>query len=150
MDLTLEVALEFFHLNKYSSIDEVKTEYRKAAKKYHPDLNKGIDPKMFTTSTKLYNYILDNHKPVNRLKPPTDISNRIKYFRILTLLYEQKFELPYKDEITEDIAILCMRNDREFRIILDKGQKLPVSLNITNVGKPFIVHINSDARVAYQ
>ena len=140
-----DVALEFFHLTRHSSIEEIKTEYRKAAKKYHPDLNKGIDPKMFTTSTKFYNYLLDNHKPVAAPKPKADISKRIKYFRLLTKMYNEIISIPYNDsELPEDIVIICMRNSIEFRINLNKGQKIPVTLEITNVGAPFLVTIKSD------
>ena len=115
-----DVALEFFNLNRHSSIEDVKTAYRKTAKKYHPDLNKGIDPKMFTLSTKFYNYLLNNHKPAEAPKPKADISKRIKYFRLLTKMYNEIIGLPYSGpELPEDIVIICMRNSIEFRINLN-------------------------------
>ncbi|MDE5617507.1 MAG: DnaJ domain-containing protein [Ureaplasma sp.] len=53
-------AYKTLELNKNASLDEIKSAYRKLAKKYHPDLNKSTNAEeMFRKVNNAYNLLLE-------------------------------------------------------------------------------------------
>ena len=47
-----------------SSLDDIKTSYRKLAKEYHPDINPDSDPELFRAIKEAYDWLIENHKVV--------------------------------------------------------------------------------------
>ena len=55
--------LKRFGLKEDVSLDDIKKKYRVLSKKYHPDLNPGIDAKLFVELSISYEWLIKNHEP---------------------------------------------------------------------------------------
>lgn len=55
--------LKRFELTENASLDDIKKKYRVLSKKYHPDLNPGIDNRLFVQLSISYEWLLENHIP---------------------------------------------------------------------------------------
>lgn len=139
-----EFYLKILQLDRYSTIEEIKTNYRKLAKQYHPDLHKGIDPKYFRELTVAYDWLIINHKPFVRPPPKKDISQSEKFFRVLKkdAVYHT-ISLMVPEILENDIVIFCMLGQIEFRVALNKDTKLPTTIQITNLGVLIELRIES-------
>ena len=130
--------LQLLECDAYSTLDEVKSSYRKLSKRVHPDLNSDIDPQKFRDLTEAYNWLMSNHKPKRR--PPKDHNDKF-YKQWATLNSNMYVHLPI-DEVLKETSIYCMVRDDEFRVKLPAGMKLPATLRITNVfDRPFTLHV---------
>ncbi|MBL0690695.1 MAG: J domain-containing protein [Alphaproteobacteria bacterium] len=59
---TLEIAHNIFKIEQDCELENIKKEYLKLVKKYHPDKNKDIDKKFFAGIVEAYKFILDSRK----------------------------------------------------------------------------------------
>ena len=127
----------------YTTIDEIVTEFRVLAKKYHPDLNVGIDTSKFISLKHTYDYLLEKHIPTPKPKPKLDLTGFSKYYRMLDKKPEQSISLPYPNDLDEDVIIYFMiEGYEEFRLPLFKGTKLPLVFDINNLSRPLRLRIN--------
>lgn len=134
----MNVQLQTLGCNDYSTLEEIKKAYRALSLKCHPDLNKNIDPQKFIDLTKAYDWLMSNHKPKKR--PIKDHSEKF-YKQWSTLTSDMYVHLPI-DFVHKDTSIYCMVRYTEFRVKLEAGTQLPVSLLIKNVfDRPFTLHV---------
>lgn len=127
--MTYEEHLKNLNADRTTTVDEIKSEYRRLAKKYHPDL--GGDAAKFQMLTASYDWLLLNHVPAKKRR---DTTNYQRFFRVFGPLAPVLItDLPYSSVVTEDTVICGMFKDKEFRVILDKGTKLPLEIMILNI-----------------
>lgn len=131
--------LDRLECDEYSSIDDIKKQYRLLSKRYHPDLNGNATAALFIELTKSYDHLIAHHKPRKRLEQvPADA---VRLYRVL----EKK---PYRIEIEKEtprdkgIVIFCMVDMIEFRLKIDKDLELPTTVRVSNVTRvPFDIDI---------
>lgn len=138
--MTYEQRLKLLEITHESSLEDLKSSYRRLAKKYHPDLNRGLDGKMFHLLTESYEWLLQNHKPI---PPKRSIVGYEKFFRIIPNgIREYPIFLPVKNVLECPLVIFCMHEYREFRVFLEKDDTLPKTIDILNLHKPLRLNIN--------
>lgn len=122
--------LEILECNEYSLIDEIKYQYKRLVKIYHPDLNPGIDRQLFVELTDSYNWLLQNHKPKLR---PKDISNCERFYRVFNSKDSiLSCSLPLK-KVEVGTVIFCIWGMKEFTVFLEAGKQLPLKLILNNI-----------------
>lgn len=123
-----------------ATIEDIKKSYRKLSKKYHPDLNKSIDPKLFIALTVSYEFLLKNHTPQKKKKQPPNVYHNERFYRVFDGKYPMVIELPISST-EKDTTIFYMIEGTEYRIHLDKGMPFPVTLDITRGNSTFRIYI---------
>lgn len=116
------------------------------AKLYHPDITKD-NGENFRKLKLAYDWLLENHKPVPRPKPKRDDKDCDRYYRTLDdtkTVQKISLFLPDKDK---DIVIYCMRNNKEFRIFLNKGIQLPVTLEVTAGNQKLLLIVEEETSI---
>lgn len=144
--MNYEQRLKLLEITKESSIDDLKSSYRRLAKKYHPDLNKNLDGKLFNLLTESYDWLIENHKPVlhTPVLPKKSLNGYQKFYRIIPdRCREFYIKLPI-DNIDKPTVIICMIDLQEFRVFLEEKTTLPISLEIFNLHHPLRLNISSD------
>lgn len=130
--MILNDCLRVLQCNRYSTIDDIKKSYRVLSKRYHPDLNKSVDPKLFIELTDSYDYLLKHHvpeKPKAAPRPKIDNNEVDLFFRVHSGKYPIVIELPIT-ETEKETMIFFMLNTIEYRIKLHAGVVLPVTLDV--------------------
>jgi hypothetical protein len=129
--MTVDECLRVLECDNTTTLDELKSKYRLLSKKYHPDLNQNIDPKLFIRLTEAYDYLVGNYKPTKKRAADTaPPSNR--FYRIWDGKHPMVIELPVSG-VLEETSIYCFIDNGEYRIRLEKGTVLPVELELTNI-----------------
>lgn len=139
----MNIHLEKLELNDFSTVEDIKVQYRKFAKIFHPDVS-GDDGSRFRELTISYNWLLENHRP----KPkPRDFSNYEKFFRVLNDKdVVINISIPVENVLERGIVVNCIKGFMEFRIVLERGEVLPKHIEITNLSSPLIVRIEANNR----
>lgn len=131
--MTYEEHLRILNSGHGTTLEEIKTEYRRLAKTCHPDM--GGDASKFQELTASYDWLLANHVPT---RAPRDLTGYQKYFRIFEAGNSFATTVPYDGVLTENVAICGICGSMEFRILLSKGEKLPKEILLLNLGGPAI------------
>lgn len=135
------------HLKKlgcdhYSTQEEIKSAYRQKARECHPDLNPGIPATVFISLDESYTFLMKNWK-APKTRPVKDHNDKF-YKQWPGLNSNMTVHLPIGDEVLKETSIYCMIRDKEFRVRLPAGLKLPAELVINNIyDRPFTLHVLS-------
>ena len=144
--------LNILNSSHYSSLEDIKKNYRTLLMKYHPDKNKGGQD-MCVKLNLSYEWLEKHHIQQEEIKIPTpkpkrDLTGYEKYFRVID--ETNIIILPYEKILDDGVVINCILNLLEFRIVLEKGTVLPTVLKITNVGFPLVLTIKGDGYSDYR
>jgi hypothetical protein len=154
--MTINDCLKVLGCDNTATLDEIKKKYRKLSKKYHPDLNKSVDPMLFIRLNTSYEYLVAHHKPQPKSKrPPMTAKNAPpfsplddtmkeveRFYRVYDGKYPMIITLPLS-VLEKETIIFCMIDYTEYHIRLPKGTELPITVDIHNVRgyKSFLVGI---------
>lgn len=147
--MNYDQCLKILQVNQYSSIEEIKSNYRKLAKVYHPDLNKNMDGKLFHLLNDAYDWLIKNHKPHMK---PKNMDGYTKLYRVLQNKKDQTITIPYKNNnvLKEKVVINCIFHIKEFRIFLEENEYIPKRIVITNVfNEPIYLNILGENNPIY-
>lgn len=131
--------LHMLNVDEYSTIADIKSAYRKLAKKYHPDYYKGGSEK-FREVQISYEYLLKHHVPKKKPKPTNGYE---KFYRIFDKSIKPEFtlKLPIEKVLKQGIIIFCMYDSNEIRLTFDPGDNFPKSVLVTNFNPNILLHI---------
>jgi len=118
------------------TLDELRHNYRRKVKCYHPDLNPSPEaPEQFRFIQEAHEWLLANHKPEYENKKPriNPVNNHIKIFRIIErdkLNGILKIYLPENCNRENDVDIFLMHHYNEFMITVPKLASFPICCKI--------------------
>lgn len=158
--MNISTHFKILDINENASIEEIKAQYRKLVKQYHPDV--GGDKQKFINLQASYEYLCANYRPRSSDKNykfnKIDYSFYEKFFRVFdekSFKHNKlKIELPIQKNIN-GVIINCLFSlsymDKEFRIILNPGEHLPKHIKIKNIlNKEFEAVISQEINTDYQ
>ncbi len=114
-------------ITEKSSLDEIKIQYRKLSKIYHPDISKD-DGSKFRELTESYEWLLKNHKQKIDNEPSKEYSKSLKEFKFITISkYYNNYVRVRKQILKEGGVVMIIDPSNisipEFRIVVPKGCK---------------------------
>ena len=124
-DLRLKEGYRIFGIDESSSKEDIKSNFRRLAKKYHPDHNKNNNATDQFEKLKLwYDYLLANH--VQKV-----VFKGIKLFRVLSQVSKNEYliEIPRGSTEIDDVKIIFMIGSKEYSIVVIKGSKVPLTFH---------------------
>ena len=137
--LTNKQALDILKLDEYATHEEVRSAYKSALKKHHPDVDKS-DGAFLRSVIEAFQLLDKSHKPKQR---PITVLNRNVFFRVFKDDgFHHSVTIPQVD-MTEPIEIRGMWHNKEVRIVLPAGTKIPIEVKVKNfIVEPFFVRIS--------
>ncbi len=124
----LDTYLNNFGCDQFSTVDQIKTAFRKLAQKHHPD--HGGNAKNFIEVKKQYEYLLANHKP--KIKLDINVNAFQSFFRILDKKPGPFIVTLPELQLSKDTKVFFMMGVKEFTITLRKGVSLPLRVRVTD------------------
>lgn len=134
--------LHILNVDEYATIEDIKSAYRKLAKKYHPDYYKD-GPEKFREIQFSYEYLLKHHIPKKKPKPTNGYE---RFYRVFDKSTKPEFtiKLPIEKTLKQGIIIFCMYDGQELRLSFDAGETFPKSIVVTNFNPNLMIHIQPD------
>jgi DnaJ-like protein len=140
--LDLNYAYVTLNVTEFSTLEEIKSQFRVLAKRHHPDVSKS-DPQIFKNVGNAYTFLLKNHQTKSRPKAPIPTKEPPKgaeiFYRKIT--HPQCIVRLYEDVVQIDalIKMYDVNDSFQFSFIVPKGTKLPTKAGITYDHKGFFM-----------
>lgn len=125
-------AKSYFTIRNSTTREQIKEQYRRLAKVYHPDVHGS--PEAMKAINSEYEWLKKNHVDPKPRPAPEPIYDR-KLYRIIPAGIDVfKCVLP-KGTFDDDVTIFFLMGFAEFKWSHARGKPVPVSLDVTNVGR---------------
>jgi hypothetical protein len=145
--------LSTLELDKYATLDEIKSQYRMLSKKYHPDIVGTGDNLKFIEIGVAYAWLIKNHIPKIKTDDNTYILIRTTTFKdgYRPDLYQIFVAMPTRKiinstivEIDESFRIAGSGKSihKTLRVELKEGTTFPDTTLLTQDGKDYVITFN--------
>ena len=132
------IYLKLLEIDEYATQEDIKSAYRKLAKKFHPDL--GGSHEKFLELQKAHDWLTQHHKPIKQPIPKKNTKGYDKIFRIFDKPPPWNVVIPIQyATLTEGLMLVCMYEGREFRVPFEAGTSFPKTIDISNVYGPSVI-----------